>query len=375
MTLGTFIRLVFRRGLTALSVLAIAGAVIAADGDRPASGDQLDAALLARAFDRAARQPRLHALIVARNGDVVAERAFRGAGLDAPANVKSVAKSLISALVGIAIMRGELAGPDQAIAPLLDQQVPSRADPRLQRITIDHLLSMRAGLERTSGRNYGRWVASSDWVRHALSRPFIGEPGGRMLYSTGNTHLLSAILTQTTGRTTLELARAWLGEPLGIDIPPWQRDPGGIYFGGNNMALSPRALLRFGELYRNGGLHAGQRIIAERWIRESWTPRTTSPFSGDDYGYGWFITSFCGHAIYYARGFGGQFVHVAPSLGMTVVITSNSSIHTRVDGYRSALIALLRDDLVPAALAADGQTCDASLDAAEFGLRPGASAD
>ncbi len=356
-------------------MLAMAGALLAADARHPASADRLDAALLGRAFDRAASLPRLHALIVARNGDVVAERAFRGPGLDAPVNVKSVAKSLISALVGIAVMRGELAGPDQAIAPLLAQHLPARADARLQRITIDHLLSMRAGLERTSGRNYGRWVASSDWVRHALSRPFIDEPGGRMLYSTGNTHMLSAILTHATGRTTHQLARAWLGEPLGIDIPPWQRDPRGIYFGGNNMALSPRALLRFGELYRNGGLHEGRRVIAEGWIAESWTPRTTSFFSGDDYGYGWFITSFCGHAVYYARGFGGQFLHVAPSLGLTVVITSDSSIHTRVGGYRSALITLLRDDLVPAALAADGQTCDAAPDAPEFGFGSGASAD
>ncbi len=345
---------------TALCTLAMGAVMLALETDRTVSANSLDTALLAHAFDRAASLPRLHALIVARDGEVVAERAFRGPGLDTPVNVKSVSKSLISALVGIAITRGELNGPDQAIAPLLADHVPSRADARLQRITIDHLLSMRAGLDRTSGRNYGRWVASSDWVAHALSRPFIDEPGGRMLYSTGNSHLLSAILTHATGRSTHELARTWLGEPLGVDIPRWERDPRGIYLGGNNMALSPRALLRFGELYRNSGLHEGRRVISESWIRESWTPRTRSPWSGDDYGYGWFITSFCGHATHYARGFGGQFLYIAPSLGLTVVITSDSSIHTRVDGYRSDLIALLRDDLVPAALAADGQACGSS---------------
>ena len=97
-----------------------------------------------------------------------------------------------------------------------------------------------------------------------------------MLYSTGDWHVLSAILTQQFGRSTHALARAWLGKPLGIRIPPWQKDPQGIFMGGNNMLLSPMATLRFGELYRNGGLYRGKRLLAESWIRASWTPRTRS---------------------------------------------------------------------------------------------------
>ena len=87
------------------------------------------------------------------------------------------------------------------------------------------------------------------------------------------------------------------------------------------------------------------------------TPRTRSPFSGDEYGYGWFITRFCGQPVYYARGYGGQFVHVVPGLAMTVVITSDRSARTRIGGYREALTALVRDDLIPAALKADGRAC------------------
>ena len=105
-----------------------------------------------------------------------------------------------------------------------------------------------------------------------------------MLYSTGNTHLVSAILTRVTRRSTLDLARDWLAEPLAIRIPPWQRDPQGIYLGGNNMLLTPRALLNFGEMYRNGGTFRGRRVLPESWVRVSWTPRTRSPFSGDLYG-------------------------------------------------------------------------------------------
>ena len=338
-----------------LAVCAAFSAALAA----PAAADGMDPALLAKAMGRAESLPRLHALIVARGGVIRVARAFRGPGLDAPANVKSVSKSVISALVGIAAARGVLAGPDQPIAGLLADRLPVAPDARLRRVTVGDLLSMRAGLDRTSGRNYGRWVQTRDWVRFALSRPFVDEPGGRMLYSTGNTHLLSAILTRASGRSTHELARDWLGAPLGIDIPPWQRDPQGIYLGGNNMLLSPRALLKFGELYRNGGMHEGVRVLPESWIAESWTPRTRSPFSGHDYGFGWFIASVCAQPVYYARGYGGQFLHVAPALGLTVVITSDPAIHTRVDDYRGALYALLRDDLVPAALAADGKGCPA----------------
>jgi CubicO group peptidase (beta-lactamase class C family) len=317
----------------------------------------MDAALLDVAFARAAGLPRLQSLIVARHGVVIRERAFRGPGLDAPVNVKSASKSVISALVGIAIARGALAGTDQPIAPLLADRLPAKRDPRLARITIGNLLSMQAGLERTSGVNYGRWVQSSDWVRFALARPFSDEPGGQMLYSTGNSHLLSAILTRATGRSTLDLARDWLGGPLGIRIPDWDRDPQGVYLGGNNMRLSPRALLRFGELYRNGGMHDGKRVLDEAWVKASWTPRTTSRFSGHAYGYGWFIGRYCGVDVPYARGFGGQFVHVSPGLGLTVVITSDTSARTRIGGYREQLTTLIADELVPAAIKADGGVC------------------
>jgi len=313
----------------------------------------LDPTLLSRALDAAARLPRLHALIVARGGKSVVERVFRGPGLDVPVNVKSVSKTIISALVGAAIDRGALTGPDQRVAALLTEKMPHPADPRLGRVTIGHLLSMRAGLERTSGRNYGRWVQSRDWVRFVLARPFIEEPGATMQYSTGNSHVLSAILTRATGRSTLALARDWLAAPLGFRLPAWQTDPQGIYLGGNNMLLSPRALLRFGEMYRNGGLHGGRRVISASWVKASWTPRAVSPFSGDAYGYGWFITAACGQPVYYARGFGGQFIYVVPSLELTIVLTSATTTRTRIGGYRGSLNALVGNGIIAAALRAD----------------------
>jgi len=147
-----------RNALTAGLTLAVAATL---PRSRPRTAE-LDPSLLARAVERAAALPRLRALVVARDGVPVVERAFRGPGLDRPVNVKSVAKTVLSALVGIAVEKGVLAGVDLRIAPLLADKLPRDADPRLHAVTVGHLLSMRAGLERTSGPFYGRWVTSPD---------------------------------------------------------------------------------------------------------------------------------------------------------------------------------------------------------------------
>jgi len=290
---------------------------------RHARAAVIDPVRITAMLDQAAQLAPLHSLVVAQDSVVLAERRFAGPGLDQPVNVKSVSKAVIAALVGIAIERRVFQGVDQPIAPLLVDRLPRNPDPRLARITIDHLLSMRSGLERTSGAYYGAWVTSRDWVRYALSRPFVADPGGPMLYSTGNTHLLSALLTRASGRSTLELARSWLGEPLGIQIPAWPRDPQGILFGGNDMLLSPRALLRFAELHRLGGTIDGRRILPAGWVEACWQQRTNSAFTGAAHGYAWFTAASPAGARHYAWGFGGQMVHVVPAAGLSVVMTSD----------------------------------------------------
>jgi CubicO group peptidase (beta-lactamase class C family) len=313
---------------------------------------RLDPALLSETMARAAQLPRLHALIVAHHGTPVVEKVFRGGGLDRTTNIKSASKSIISALVGIAIARGHIRDVEQPFLPLLGERSPDGLDAKVGTITVGNLLSMQSGLDRTSGPNYGRWVSSGNWVRYVVSRPFVDEPGGSMLYSTGNTHVLSAILTEVTGKSTLELAREWLGEPLEIQIPAWTRDPQGIYFGGNEMALSPRALLRIGEMYRGGGVYAGKRVVPEAWVRTSWTPKVVGR-GGQLYGYGWFITQSEGHPIYYGWGFGGQMIYVIPTLAMTVIATSDSSTRSVEDDYRCQLHGLVNEGFMPAVLRAN----------------------
>jgi len=310
----------------------------------------LDEQLLAETIARAESLPRLHALIVARDGIPIVERVFRGPGLDTPVNIKSASKTIIDALVGIAIDRGMIKNVDQPILPLLRNRAPDPLDPKVATITLDHLLSMRAGLERTSGsQNYGRWVTSPNWIHYALTRPFVDEPGGEMLYSTGNTHMLSAILTDATGANTLDLVREWLAKPLGITIPAWARDPQGVYFGGNEMAVSPRALLRFGEMYRHGGTFEGKRVVPESWIRASWTPLTTDRH-GVGYGYGWFIGEALGEPVFYGWGYGGQMLYVIPSLKLTIVMTSDSSLGSDASGFICALHDLVAVGFMPAVM-------------------------
>ncbi|MBJ3775909.1 serine hydrolase domain-containing protein [Acuticoccus mangrovi] len=315
------------------------------------------AALFAGAVERAASLDPLHTLLIAHDGEVVVEEGFRGHATDRPANIKSASKSIVSALVGIAIAKGMLDGTDQPIALLLKDELPADPDPRLAEITIGHLLSMQAGLERTSGANYGGWVSSRDWVRDALARPFVDEPGGAMLYSTGSTHLLSAILTRATGRSTLALARDWLG-PAGVAISGWERDPQGIYLGGNQMAMTPRSLLAFGELYRNRGrTRDGTEVVPQDWIEASFVARTRSRFSGEPYGYGWFQRSLAGHAAYFGWGYGGQMIYVIPDLALTVAITSSTTDPAGKSGYKDELHRLVAETIVsPAArLAAAGE--------------------
>jgi CubicO group peptidase (beta-lactamase class C family) len=318
---------------------------------RAAAPTSLDGARMAEAFAQAALLPRLHALVIARHGVIQVERRFRGPGLDVPVNVKSVSKSIVSALVGIAIAEGKLEGVAQPIAPFFERYA-GRTDARFSRVTVGDLLTMRSGLARTSGEGYMPWVSSRNWVEHILLSPMIAEPASTMIYSTGNTHLLSAVLTRATGTSTFAYARERLARPLGIKLPAWQRDPQGIYFGGNQMRLSPRALVRIGELYRNGGVHEGAQVLPRSWVEASLAPHTRSIFSGLLYGYGWFLGEVSGHPMYFAWGHGGQFIFVIPDLAMTVVTTS------RPDGPRDfehleALFDLLGGPIVGAAVAAD----------------------
>jgi CubicO group peptidase (beta-lactamase class C family) len=269
--------------------------------------------------------PRLHSLLVSRRGEVILERYYNGARATRPANIKSASKSYISALVGIAIERRLIPGVETPIVTYFPELAKDR-DPAKRTITIEDLLTMRSGLESTSNRNYGAWVQSRNWVQHALARPLLSPPGTQMQYSTGNTHLLSAILTKATRTSTWQFASDTIAKPLGFTLARWPQDPQGIYFGGNDMLMTPRQMLAFGELYLDRGRAGGRQIVPESWIDRSFITRGRSPISDQEYGYGWWMRELGGHRAYYAWGFGGQYIFVVPDLDLVVVTTSSSTV-------------------------------------------------
>lgn len=285
--------------------------------------------------------PRLRSLLVSSNGNLVLERYFRGTRAGTLANIKSASKSVMSALVGVAIRQGILRDVSEPIAPHFRAELAPSADPRTRSITVEHLLTMQTGLESTSSRNYGAWVRSPNWVRYALRRPLIADPGTRMEYSTGNSHVLSALLTRVTKQSTWQFAQQSLARPLGFSLARWPQDPQGIYFGGNDMLMTPRQMVRVGELYLNGGRTGDRMLFPEGWVDRSFVPRGRSRWGDDrEYGYGWWIRELAGRPAYYAWGYGGQFIFVIPSTQMVIVTTSDPNVTRERREHLQALYAL-----------------------------------
>ena len=300
-------------------------------------------ASVAGAFDQC------HAIVVYQQGEEVLSEVFRGPAISKAVPVKSVSKTVVAALAGAAIDRGEISSVKTTLGEAAPELIPSKADPTVANITIENLLTMQAGLERTSGRNYGAWVNSRNWVSDALSRPMVAKPGTLMLYSTGSSHIMGAVLSHVSKQSLLSLARNRLGKPLGIDIPAWTKDPQGRYLGGNEMALTLQGMIRFGEMYRNGGRVGDQQVLSEQWVKQSFVPVTQSLFSGLGYGYGWFLGQSDDIVYALARGYGGQVICVIPELELTVAITSDPTRLARSAGYFGDLIRLIDYHIIPAA--------------------------
>jgi len=253
-------------------------------------------------------------------------RAASGARLH---TMQSVSKSVTSALIGIAVGRGEIAGVDARVMPLLsDWRVPP--DPRRDRMTLRDVLTMTTGIrwdeetaEYTDPRNNCAVMeGKDDWVRYVLEQPMAEEPGKTFVYNSGATMLLSAVLQKTTGKTADEYAKEHLFTPLGIDASYWKRTPRGVADAEGGLYLAPTDLAKLGELYMRDGVWRGKRMLPEGWAAESTRPRVKA--GKHRYGYQWWVMSEKGpssYACYAAWGYGGQFLFVVPELDLIAVFT------------------------------------------------------
>lgn len=299
------------------------------------------------AFDTVfADLPQLRSLQVLNGDDLIFGEAREAGGLNRLANIKSCSKSIVSLLLGTAFDRGEITSINATIGELAPNLLSASSTPGAADITVQDLVTLRAGLERTSGANYGGWVNSRNWVEDALSRPFVAEPGGAMLYSTGSTHILGAVLTEVTGQSLHALAQSRIGDPLGIAIPPWTRDPQGYFLGGNEMALRPSAMLKVARLLRDNGRFEGRDVVSGTWMAASTQGYTQSNWSGLAYGYGWFLSA-TGFAL--GRGYGGQIIAAHQERGLAVAITSDPTQPARSNGYFGDLMRLLNGPVLAVA--------------------------
>lgn len=289
----------------------------------------------------------VQSLIIQKNDEIIHEQYNGSIDGNDPTNIKSASKSIISLLIGIAIDKGFIDGVDQTIGDFFPEYFEQNPDPAKAAITIQDLLTMRSGLETTSFRNYGRWVMSSNWVDFTLNQPFVEKPGGRMVYSTGTSHLLSVILTKATGMSSRAFANQYLFEPMDIQIGGWDRDPQGYYMGGNNLAISPLDLLKIGTMMMDVGEYNGQQIVSKDWVLESVQVYTRSNYNPYNYGYMWWRRPIGKYQLFFAWGNGGQYIMILPELEAIVSITSDLGRSNGSRRYQDRIFDFLRETIIP----------------------------
>jgi CubicO group peptidase (beta-lactamase class C family) len=251
--------------------------------------------------------------------------------------LQSVTKSVTSVLIGIAIQRGEIAGVEAPALALLGDRAFADPDGRKAKITLADLLTMRAGIEwDESTRPYtdpandcAQMEASADWIQFVLDQPMAADPGEVFVYNSGVSQLLSGILRAATGATADRYAEEHLFGPLGIADYHWKITPDGLPDTEGGLYLRPEDLARIGALFLAGGAWRGQRIVSESWVRDSIEPwvadvQPASPAADWGYGYQWWVREGVpveGSRLFAARGYGGQFLFVVPSLDLLTVFT------------------------------------------------------
>jgi CubicO group peptidase (beta-lactamase class C family) len=288
----------------------------------------------------------IHGLLIVRDGYILAERYYPPFEQDTAHELFSATKSVISALVGIAIDKGYLKDLDQSVLSFFPRRSIANPDPRKDRITLEHLLTMTSGLDwAESDAIYEEMYRSLDWVQFVLDRPMADEPGTRFNYNSGNSHLLSAILQAASGMSTMDLAQTHLFGPLGISRFTWETEPSGIPIGGWGLSLTPRDMAKIGVLYLDNGVWDGQQILPADWVRASTHGHVQIDEPLEPWelqlGYGWWLHEF---GAYAAHGRGGQFIFVTPDLDLVVVFTGGLDDSTFTEPE-----LLLRDVILPVA--------------------------
>lgn len=282
----------------------------------------------------------LHSLLVIRNGYIVSENYFQAYNASTKHVQFSCTKSFIATLVGITHDRGML----DITRPVLDffpERKIAHRDARKEAITVEDLLTMRSGLDWHEGDPiYRAMYQSRDWVDFVLNMPMAAQPGEQFNYCSGCSHVLSAIIQQTTGQNTQDFAQAVLFDPLGISNLSWERDRQGIPIGGWGLQITPRDMAKLGYLYLHQGMWDGQQIVSTDWLATATQQHTTTD-GKLGYGYQWWTYPLFG--AYSALGRAGQTIFVIPDLNLVIVTTADLGGHDEI-------FKLIEQYIVPAVL-------------------------
>lgn len=262
--------------------------------------------------------------VIVKNGYIVDEYYKDGYDSTSQFILNSASKSITSAVVGIAIDQGYIESVDVPISDYFPQ-VLDNGDTSWSRITIRHLLTHTSGISTTDDALWDEWRSSDNWIDYILNLSIVSEPGTTFSYSTGNTHLLCAIVQQATGRTVYDFGKEYLFDSVGMDSVRIDTDPQGISDGGNNIWMTTHDMAKFGLLYLNNGVWEGQQIVPSEWVEQSTSVQFDRSSGSADYGYQWWVRTFGeqNYAAYFAQGHAGQYIFVVPELELIVTFTSN----------------------------------------------------
>lgn len=280
-------------------------------------------------------------MVIMKDGKAVYEKYFCGCTEADRIHVFSVTKSILSILIGIALDKGYIHSVDQKVLEFYPEYTVKKGEKTIQNVTIKDMLTMTAPYKYKSNP-YTKYFTSMDWVKFSLD--VLGGKGqiGEFRYAPiVGPDILSGILERAAGQSVFEFAKEYLFAPLGItvektitfhskeeqmafykatDISCWVAGPTGVNTAGWGLTLSPMDMAKIGQLFLNGGMWNGNRIVSEKWVSDSTSEQSRWKQRNLPYGYLWWIDK--QDNGYAAMGDGGNIIYVSPDKNMVVASTS-----------------------------------------------------
>lgn len=305
------------------------------DNDWPVStpAEQgLDPKLVDELYRDADRLDTLYSLLIVKNGYLVAESYWNEGAIDQKTLLQSASKSILSALVGIALDQGCLTSVDQKMLAFFPEAADQIADPRKAQITLRQMLQMRAGYpDEESDSAYLEALYWGEYLPLIAGFPLVNDPGTAFHYSNLTSSWLAIILARACDPDLRSYAQRHLFSPIGIEVGDWLQDRDGYYIGSGGIYLTARDAARFGALYLDDGEHKGTQLIAADWVHDSLRMHSPSVrdygrscrFRDMGYGYQWWSARVGDHRFYFAWGHGGQLIVLLDAYDMVVVTTAD----------------------------------------------------